>query len=49
MDVEIRDFFEFAHRAENPKELKTSLAGLLKGADPDRLRLLVKIARAVVR
>ena len=31
------------------KDLKASLGSLLKEADPDSLRLLVKIARAVVR
>lgn len=49
LDVDLRDFFEFAHRAEGPKELKGTLGSLLKEADPDSLRLLVKIARAVVR
>ena len=38
-----------AHRDGSLKDLKASLGSLLKEADPDSLRLLVKIARAVVR
>lgn len=38
-----------AHLDGSPKELKASLGNLLKEADPDNLRLLVKIARAVIR
>ncbi len=49
LNVDLKDFFEFAHRDGSPKEVKASLGSLLKEADPDSLRLLVKIARAVVR
>lgn len=49
LNVELKDFFEFAHGAGGTKELKSSLGKMLNEADPDSLRLLVKIARAVVR
>ena len=49
LNVELKDFFEFAHETPNPRELKEILDGLLKEADEDKLRLLVKVVRAVVR
>ena len=49
LNVELKDFFEFAHKTSSPKELKESLNSLLKEADGERLRLLIKIIRAVVR
>lgn len=49
LNVELKDFFEFAHEIPNVRELKETLDGLLKEADEDRLRLLVKVVRAVVR
>lgn len=49
LNVELKDFFEFAHEAENPKELKRVIEGMLKEADTDKLKMLVKVARAVVR
>lgn len=49
LDVEISDFFEFEHTVGNVRELKTTLATIIDGADEEKLRLLVKIARAVVR
>ncbi|MFQ5900769.1 MAG: helix-turn-helix domain-containing protein [Thermodesulfobacteriota bacterium] len=49
LNVELKDFFEFSHETPGPVELQESLNCLLKEADEDRLRLLVKIVRAVVR
>ncbi|MEK6808775.1 MAG: helix-turn-helix domain-containing protein [Nanoarchaeota archaeon] len=49
LNVELKDFFEFAHNTPNKKELKETLISLLKDADEERLRLLVKIVRAVAR
>ncbi|MBI3353512.1 MAG: hypothetical protein HY034_01285 [Nitrospirae bacterium] len=49
LNVELKDFFEFAHEAESPKELKEALNSLLKETDEEGLRLLVKLIRAVVR
>lgn len=49
LHVELKDFFEFAHEAGNTKELKDAISELLKEADDDKLRLAVKILRAVVR
>lgn len=49
LNVELKDFFEFAHEKPNPKELRETLNTLLKEADEDKMRLLVKVVRAVVR
>lgn len=49
LNVELKDFFEFAHVAEDAKGLMKTLEGLAKGTDEEKLRLLVKVARAVVR
>lgn len=49
LNVEMKDFFEFAHEGTSAKELIKTLEGLAKETDEERLRLLVKVARAVVR
>ena len=49
LQVEVKDFFEFAHEAKNTKELKEMISSLLKEADDERLRLAVKVLRALVR
>ena len=49
LDVELKDFFEFAHGEENQKELKDNLKNLVKEADYDKLKLLVKVGRAIVK
>lgn len=49
LNVDIKDLFEFSHKAPSQRELKETLNSLFKEADEERLRLLVKIAKAVVR
>ena len=49
LNVELKDFFEFAHKAKSPKELKDALSSLLKEADEEKLRLLIKVVRAIIR
>ena len=49
LSMELKDFFEFSHETPSPQELKKTLNSLLKETDEERLRLLVKIVRAVVR
>ena len=49
LQVEIKDFFEFAHEAKNTRELKEIISNLLKEVDDERLRLAVKVLRALVR
>ena len=49
LQVDLRDFFEFAHEAKNTKELKEIINNLLKEVDDERLRLAVKVLRALVR
>lgn len=49
LQVDLRDFFEFTHEAKNTKELKEIISNLLKEVDEERLRLAVKVLRALVR
>lgn len=49
LDTELKDFFELAHETDEPKELKGILNGIIKEVNKDKLKLLVKITRAVVR
>jgi transcriptional regulator with XRE-family HTH domain len=49
LNVELKDFFEFSHKVSSNKELRETLQGLLGEADEDKLRLLVKVTRAVVK
>lgn len=49
VNVELKDLFEFTYETGNPRELKKIIEDLLKDADKERLKLLVKIIRAVVR
>ncbi|MBI5328916.1 MAG: hypothetical protein HZB80_11615 [Deltaproteobacteria bacterium] len=47
--MELKDFFEFAHKTPSQKELKEILNSLLKETDEEKVRLIVKVARAIVR
>ena len=49
LNVELKDFFEFAHKAKNARELKRSLNDLLNEANEEKLRLVVKVLRAMLR
>lgn len=49
LNVDLKDFFEFTHEGKNAKELRRIISELLKDADEERLRLVVKILRGVVR
>lgn len=49
LNVELRDFFEFAHEAKNLRELKKNLNNLIDEANEEKLKLAVKILRAIVR
>lgn len=46
--VEPKDLFEFRHRGRI-EEVTAEIKGLLEEADEDKLRLVLKIVRAVVR
>ena len=48
LNVELRDFFEFAHEAKNLRE-KKNLNNLIDEANEEKLKLAVKILRAIVR
>mgnify|MGYP001604532492 CR=1 FL=1 len=49
LKVEIKDFFEFAHIAEDTKELKETLNSLIKEASEEKLKMVVKVLRAIMR
>ncbi|ODS32297.1 MAG: two component response regulator [Candidatus Scalindua rubra] len=49
LNVELKDFFEFSHEAKNIRELKKGLNELLNEADEEKLKLVFKILRAIVR
>ncbi len=49
LQVELKDFFEFANEVRNTKELKEIINLLLKETDEERLRIAVKVLRALVR
>jgi len=49
LNVEIKDFFEFAHVAKNTKELKQTIKDLLKEANEENLKLIIKFIRALLR
>lgn len=48
LKVEMWEMFDFGHEG-NTGELKDTVNKLLKEADNEKLKLLVKVARAVVR
>lgn len=49
LNVEVKDFFEFDHAIGTVKDLKKTLASIADEADEEKLKLLVKVARAMVR
>ena len=49
LKVELKDFFEFSHGTNNRGELIKNIKNLLEEADDERLKLLVKLVRAVIR
>lgn len=48
LNVEIKDLFEFMHHTGS-KELSENISRLLKESDEEKLRLILKITRAIVR
>jgi transcriptional regulator with XRE-family HTH domain len=49
LNVDLKDFFEFTHEGKNTKDLRRIISELLKDANEERLRLVVKILRGVLR
>ncbi|MEW6419864.1 MAG: helix-turn-helix transcriptional regulator [Nitrospirota bacterium] len=48
LGVEIKDLFEFMHHARS-KEIGENISKLLKGVEEDKLRLIFKVVKAIVR
>lgn len=49
LQVEMKDLFEFAHQKKSSQELTKAICNLLKEAGEDKQRLILKVARAIVR
>jgi transcriptional regulator with XRE-family HTH domain len=49
LKVELKDFFEFAHKAKGIKEIDRQIKVLLKEATPDSFPLIIKVLRAIIR
>jgi hypothetical protein len=47
--VELHAFFEFDRKEKNRRELNKAVTDLLKDADKDKLMLVVKVLKALVR
>ena len=47
--MELHAFFEFDRKEKNTRELKKAVTDLLKDADKDKLMLVVKVLKALVR
>lgn len=47
--VELKDFFEFEHQLKTSSEITTAICNLIKEAKEDRLRLILKVIRSIVR
>jgi len=48
LDLELKDFFEFSHLLNTKKELKHSVIKLLEEAEDEKLRLIIKIIKAIL-
>lgn len=49
LQVEMKDFFEFAHQKKSSQELTKAICSLLKEAGEDKQRLILKVVRAIIR
>lgn len=48
LNVEMKDFFEFAHESGNSSELREVLNSLMKEATEEQLKIAVKVLRAIM-
>ncbi len=49
LNVELKDFFEFVHKPDSPKELKETLNNLMRETTVENMRIAVKVLRAIIR
>lgn len=49
LKTELKDFFEFSHQKKSSHEITKEISSLLKETDEDRLRLILKVVRSIVR
>jgi len=48
LNLELKDFFEFSHLLNTREKLKENIVKLLNEADDEKLRLLMKIIKAIL-
>lgn len=48
LNVEMKDFFEFAHESRNSSELREVLNSLMKEATEEQLKIAIKVLRAIL-
>jgi transcriptional regulator with XRE-family HTH domain len=48
LKVDLRDFFEFDNKPKNARELRRVISELIKDASEDKLRLAVKVLKALL-
>jgi len=49
LGMELKDFFEFAHNLKSPDNIIKDINRLIKGISEEKLRLILKIVRAIAR
>jgi len=49
LKVELKDLFEFLHQKKSSQELAKDICSLLKEAEEDKLQLVLKVVRSIVR
>jgi transcriptional regulator with XRE-family HTH domain len=49
LQVELKDFFEFTHLKKSSREMSKDICNLLKETEEERLRLILKVVRSIVR
>ena len=49
LKVDLKDLFEFEHQSKTSIELTKDICSLLKEAKEDKLRLILKVVRSIVR
>lgn len=49
LHMELKDFFEFTHLKKSSPEMTKDICNLLKDAEEERLRLILKVVRSIIR
>lgn len=49
LKADMKDFFEFDHHGKSAREIKRSINALLDDTDAEKLRIALKVVRAIVK